>query len=81
MSNERSKDQVDHNATRSSPELPDRSGRLTGHTDEPLKGVDPRESKRGADADEAKAAEKPGLGRAEQLNTPVSSHPSKPGKS
>lgn len=80
MSNERSKDQVDQNATRSSPELPDRSGRLTGHTDEPLKGVDPRTTNRERDADEARAAEKAGVDRAKQFNTPVSGHPSKPDK-
>lgn len=79
MSNERSKDQVDRNATKSSPELPDRSGRLTGHTAEPLKGVDPR-TNRDAIPGDTKAADKSGLNRANEFDAAVPPHPSEPDK-
>jgi hypothetical protein len=42
MKKDRNKDQVDGNLERSKTELPDRSGRLTGHAKQPLKGTDPK---------------------------------------
>lgn len=41
-SKDRNKDQVDGNIKRNETGLPDRSGRLTGHTKQPLKGTDPK---------------------------------------
>jgi hypothetical protein len=42
MKEDRNKDQVDSNLERGKTELPDRSGRLTGHARQPLKGTDPK---------------------------------------
>ena len=42
MNDDRNKHQVDVDAKRSAPKLPDRTGRLTGHTKQPLKGTDPK---------------------------------------
>lgn len=41
MKRDRNKDQVDGNIKRPETGLPDRSGRLTGHTRQPLKGTQP----------------------------------------
>ena len=41
MKKDPSKHQVDGNIKRNETDLPDRSGRLTGHTKEPLKGTEP----------------------------------------
>ena len=40
------KDQVDGGIKRSETGIPDRSGRLTGHTKQPLKGTDPAEAEK-----------------------------------